>query len=186
MAVIQGLRAQILPASVVTIGMFDGVHRGHQALLHACRRRADALHLPAVALTYDPHPARVLHPDVPVRLLTPRAEKLRRLQASAIDAVVVAHFTHAFSLLSADEYLTLVVDALHPRAIVVGYRTTFGRGRAGTADVLRAFGARAGIAVEIVPPVEIRGMPVSSSLIRRTLDEGEVEAAAELLGYRYT
>ncbi|OPZ80882.1 MAG: Riboflavin biosynthesis protein RibF [bacterium ADurb.Bin429] len=161
------------------------MHRGHQALLHSCRRRADALRLPAVALTYDPHPLRVLHPDAPVRLLTPVEEKLRRLQASAIDEVIVTRFTHDFSLLSPEEFLRAVVDALHPRAIVVGYRTTFGRDRAGTADVLRDFGARTGIEIEVVPPVEIRGMPVSSSLIRRTLEEGNVEEAAELLGYRY-
>jgi riboflavin kinase/FMN adenylyltransferase len=185
MAVIRGLQAETKAASVLTLGMFDGVHRGHQALLHRCRRRADALGVPAVALTYDPHPSRVLRPDAPVRLLTPIDEKLQRLQGYPIDDIVVAHFTLEFSQLSPEEYLRQVIAALHPRAIVVGYRTTFGKNRGGTADVLQAFGARDGIEIIIVPPVEVLDIPVSSSLIRQRLDAGDVATAAELLGYRY-
>lgn len=185
MAIIRGLQAGIAPASVVTLGMFDGIHRGHQALLHQCRRQADRHALPAIVLTYDPHPSRVLRPDVPVRLLTPLPEKLERLGEYPVESIVIAHFSLAFSQLSPDDYLQQVIAALHPRVIVVGYRTTFGKGRAGTAEVLQELGTQYGIEIVIVPPVEISGAPVSSSLIRQRLDTGDVFTAAELLGYRY-
>jgi riboflavin kinase/FMN adenylyltransferase len=185
MIIHHGLDVGLLPASVVTLGMFDGVHQGHQALLHGCLRQAERLGLPAVVLTYDPHPSRVLRPEAPVRQLTPLPEKLARLGRYPLDQIVIARFTPEFAQLGAEEYLERVIASLHPKAIVVGYRTTFGKGRAGTAEVLTAFGARAGIAVEIVPPVAVRGVPVSSTQIRESLDRGDVAFAAELLGYRY-
>ena len=186
MTITYGLQPNLLDASVVTLGMFDGVHRGHQALLGACRAHADRLGLPAVALTYEPHPTRVLRPGVPLRLLTLLPEKLARLERADITRVVIAEFTAAFSQLSPEAYLRLLCDALHPRVVVVGYRTTFGHARAGTADVLRALGTALGFAVEIVEPVLVAGAPVSSSRIRACLDAGDVALAAELLGYRYT
>jgi riboflavin kinase/FMN adenylyltransferase len=102
-----------------------------------------------------------------------------------LEHVVIAHFTLEFSHLSPEAYLRHVVDALHPCAIVVGYRTTFGKDRAGTADVLRQLGDDWGIEIVIVPPIEVNDLPVSSSMIRQRLDAGDVAAAAELLGYRY-
>jgi len=186
MKVFHGIRPDLLPASVVTLGMFDGVHRGHQALLHSCRAHADRQALPAVALTYAPHPSQVLRPDMPVRLLTLLPEKLDRLAHYAMDAVVIAEFTRAFSQLSPEEYLRDVLMAgLHPRMVVVGYRTTFGRARAGTAEVLREMGRQLGFDVEVVSPIEVAGSAVSSSRIRECLEQGEVEMAADLLGYRY-
>lgn len=186
MKVIQGIHANLLPASAVTLGMFDGVHSGHQALLQSCRRHADMLGVPAVALTYEPHPSRILRPDLPLRLLTPLPEKLERLALAAMDYTVIAEFTREFSQITADDFLSDVLSAaLHPRIVVAGYRTTFGHGRAGSADVLQSFGAAHGFTIEIVPPVEVAGGPVSSSLIRQSLDDGQIELAAARLGYRY-
>jgi riboflavin kinase/FMN adenylyltransferase len=186
MQVLRGIDPDRLPASVVTLGMFDGVHRGHQALLSACRAHADRLGLPAVALTYDPHPSRVLRPDAALRLLTPLSEKLELLARAGMDYVAIAEFTHTFSELSAEAFLhNLLIAGLHPRVIVAGYRTTFGHGRAGTAEVLRAFGTAHGVEVDIVEPIEVAGGPVSSTRIRQSLDAGQVALAAELLGYRY-
>lgn len=186
MKVIHGIRTDLLPAAVVTLGMFDGVHCGHQALLSSCRLHADRLGLPAVALTYAPHPSQVLAPDKPVRLLTLLPEKLERLERSTMDTVVIAEFTRAFSLLSAECFLRdVLMAALHPRVVVVGYRTTFGHARGGTADVLRAVGPSLGFDVDVVEPVEVAGAPVSSSRIRTCLDAGDVTLAAALLGYRY-
>lgn len=185
MNIIRGLEHKTLPACVLTLGMFDGVHRGHQALLHSCLRHAGSRQLPAVALTYDPHPSAVLRPDHPVRLLTPLPEKIALLQGYPLEHLVIARFTREFAQLSPEAYLRLVVDALHPRTIVVGYRTTFGKDRGGTADVLREFGDAWDIEIIIVPPIEVNGQPVSSSIIRRQIEAGEVAAAAELLGYRY-
>ncbi|MHB0937526.1 MAG: bifunctional riboflavin kinase/FAD synthetase [Armatimonadota bacterium] len=181
-----GLHSDIVPASVVTLGMFDGVHRGHQALLAACRRHADRLGLPAVALTYEPHPARVLRPDAGVRLLTPLPEKIERLGQYGMDLVAVGEFTHAFSQLTPEQFLRDALDAsFHPRVVVAGYRTTFGHARAGTATVLREFGGELGFEVDIVEPIEVAGAPVSSTRVRDCLDNGDVRTAAELLGYRY-
>ncbi|MHB9129615.1 MAG: bifunctional riboflavin kinase/FAD synthetase [Armatimonadota bacterium] len=186
MQVVQGIRPDILPASVVTLGMFDGVHRGHQALLHGCRLHAGRLGVPAVALTYEPHPSRILRPDQPLRLLTLLAEKLERLSHYAMDEVVIADFTLAFSQLTAEQFVAeVLLPAFHPQVIVTGYRTTFGRGRGGNAMVLRELGGQLGFDVQIVEPILIAGEPVSSTRIRHCLDEGDVDLAAELLGYPY-
>lgn len=186
MKVIHGLYPDIVPSSVLTLGMFDGVHRGHQALLASCRRHADHLGVPAVALTYEPHPTRVLRPDLPLRLLTPLQEKVERLLHYGMDVIAIADFTLEFSRQSADAFLhDVLLASFHPRTVVAGYRTTFGHERAGTAAVLREFGTYKGFAVEIIEPIEVAGGPVSSTRIRACLDRGEVEVAAELLGYRY-
>lgn len=186
MQVLRGIHPGLLPASVVTLGMFDGVHRGHQALLGACRRQADRLGLPAVALTYEPHPTQVLRPDTPVRLLTPLPEKLERLEQATMDYTVVVDFTHAFSQLTPDAFLRdVVVASLHPQVVVVGYRTTFGHDRTGSAAVLRTLAATLGFTAEVIEPVEVAGGPASSSRIRACLDAGNVVLAEQLLGYRY-
>lgn len=186
MQVIRGIRPNLLSASVVTLGMFDGVHRGHQALLHACWSHADKCGLPAVALTYEPHPSVILRPERAVRLLTPLPEKLALLAKARMDDVVIPEFSREFSQLSAEAFLRdILMAALHPQIIVAGYRTTFGHARAGTAAVLQAYGREHGIPIDIIPPFEVAGGPVSSTRIRQCLGEGNVEVAAELLGYRY-
>lgn len=186
MQVIHGLQPNITPASALTLGMFDGVHLGHQALLAACRRQADRLGLPAVLLTYEPHPTRVLRPDVRLRLLTPLPEKIERLHNHGMDIVAIADFTPDFSRLTPEEFLReALLASFHPAVVVAGYRTTFGHARAGTAEVLLALGEQLGFAVEIVPQVEVAGGPVSSTRIRNCLEQGDVETAAILLGYRY-
>jgi riboflavin kinase/FMN adenylyltransferase len=186
MKVIRGIHQDILPASVITLGMFDGVHRGHQALLTRCREHADQLHLPAVALTYEPHPSYILRPDQPVRLLTPLAEKLALLAQWGMDYVVIPEFTQDFSRLLPEEFVhNVLLTALHPHTVVAGYRTTFGHMRAGTAAVLRELGETFDFTVDIVEPIEVDGGPVSSTRIRESLADGNVHLAAELLGYRY-
>ncbi len=186
MRVIHGLYPDIVPASALTLGMFDGVHRGHQALLAACRRQADRLGVPAVALTYEPHPSRMLHPEAPLHLLTPLPEKIDRLGHYGMDLVAVAAFTAAFSRWSPEQFLReALVASFHPRLVVAGYRTTFGHARAGHAETLRRQGAALGFAVEIVEPIAVAGGPVSSTRIRACLLSGDVATAAELLGYRY-
>jgi riboflavin kinase/FMN adenylyltransferase len=186
MRVIQGIRSNLLPASVVTLGMFDGVHRGHQALLQACREHADRLGVPAVALTYEPHPSVVLRPDNPVKLLTPLPEKLERLAAYRMDYVIIAEFTRDFSQLAPMRFLRDVLQsALHPAMVVAGYRTTFGHDRAGSAAILQGGGHELGFGVEIVSPVQLQGGPVSSSRIRAELAQGAVADVIPLLGYPY-
>lgn len=186
MEVVAGTRPDVVSAAVVTLGMFDGVHRGHQVLLQTCKREAAIRGLPAVALTYEPHPSFLLHPEHPVPLLTPLKEKLLHLARCGMDYTVIPHFTREFSLLSPQDFLCdVLVASLHPVLVVAGYRTTFGHGRAGNAGVLREFAKRHAIAVEIVEPIEVAGCPVSSSRIRQCLAEGNVELASSLLGYHY-
>lgn len=187
MQIIRGIRPDIFPASVVTLGMFDGVHLGHQALLRACRAHADRLGLPAVALTYEPHPVKVLHPEIPLQLLTTLPEKLQLLAEWGMDATVVAEFTPEFALLTPTDFISDVLcHALHPAQVVAGYRTTFGRERAGSAVVLQQLGNECRFAVEIIPPVEASLGAISSTGIRKLLADGQVKTASEMLGHYYT
>lgn len=186
MKVIRGIHPDLLDHSVVTLGMFDGVHRGHQALLQSCRRHALLLECPAVVLTYEPHPSQILRPDYPIKLLTPLPEKLELLAGATMDMTVIPEFTPEFSCISPEQFIReVVLDALHPDVIVVGYRTTFGHARAGNADLLLELGRKLGFAVQVVEPVEVTGTPVSSTRIRQCLERGDVRDCAELLGYPY-
>lgn len=186
MRIIRGIGPDLVPASAVTLGMFDGVHRGHQVLLAACRAHADALGLPAVALTYEPHPSHVLRPDLPTPLLTTLDEKLDLLARHGMDVAVVAEFTRTFSQLEAGDFIRSVLcHSLHPVALVAGYRTTFGHDRGGNAALLGHLAHGCAFEVEIVPPVEVAGGPVSSSRIRQLLLTGELAEANTLLGYPY-
>lgn len=171
-----------LRGSAVAIGNFDGVHRGHQALLELARERAAARGARAVALTFEPHPAKVLSPDSAPRLLTTPARKLERLRTAGMDAVVVQRFDRDFARNSAEEFVErFLVAGLGAADVVVGWDFTFGRGRAGNPEVL-AHLARGSFQVHTVQPVRQAGEVVSSTRIRQLLGEGQVEAAAELLG----
>ena len=169
--------------TVVTIGNFDGVHRGHQEVLaQAKARAADLGGLAVVALTFDPHPMRVLRPDhAPLMLSEPegRAELLGRYGA---DAVLILPFTKEVSNWSPEEFIQRVlVDALHVKAVVVGENFRFGHKAAGHVDTLIAAGAEAGFQVFGLS-LAGDGQPWSSTYIRARLAEGDVEAAAEALG----
>lgn len=186
MEVVHGIRADFLPGAAVTMGMFDGVHRGHQALLRACRLHADRLGLPAVALTYEPHPFQVLHPEAEAHLLTLLPEKVELLERFGMDYVLVAEFTLDFSRLTPEAFVqSVVVDTVHPRVVVVGYRSSFGHDRAGSSSLLVELGARLVFAVEVVEPVLVQGEPASSSRIRQCLLEGDLALATAMLGSPY-
>ncbi|MCE9579447.1 MAG: bifunctional riboflavin kinase/FAD synthetase [Deltaproteobacteria bacterium] len=172
-----------LPTPVVALGNFDGVHLGHRALFAATIRAARAIGGTAVALTFAPHPSTILAPARAPRLLTARARKLELIAAAGIDATVIVPFTPATAQLSADEFIDgIVVRALAARHVVVGWDFCYGRARAGTVETLRAHGARAGFAVEVVDKVEIDGAVASSTGIRAALTIGDVAAARQLLG----
>jgi riboflavin kinase/FMN adenylyltransferase len=167
--------------TAVAIGNFDGVHVGHRALI----RRAGELARPAIALTFDPHPSAVLAPRV-VDQLTSLARRCELLGEAGADAVVVEPFTRELAALEADEFIDrIVLRALGARTIVVGYDFSYGKGRAGSVDTLRAHAARAGVAVEVVAPVEVGGEIASSTHVRAHLRAGELAAAERLLGRRW-
>jgi riboflavin kinase/FMN adenylyltransferase len=173
-----------LKGGVVAIGNFDGVHRGHQAVIAAAVARARALDRSALALTFEPHPRTFLRPHEPLFRLTDDAARLRLLAASGLDGALVLTFDAAFAALGAEEFVrTILVERLAIAGAVIGYNFHFGRGRAGSPAFLQEQGARHGFAVEVLPPLQHQGRPVSSSAIRTALAEGRVAEAAELLGH---
>ena len=170
----------------VSIGNFDGVHRGHAALLSELRRQATDIGGPAVALTFDPHPVELLRPEqTPPRLCTPQ-ERARLLQVSGADEVLVLRATRQLLTLSAEEFFQQVIrQRLDAHALVEGNNFGFGRGRGGDVHTLAQLCQPAGIRLSVVPPVIVEGVEVSSSRIRAVLMRGAIGEATSLLGHAY-
>jgi riboflavin kinase/FMN adenylyltransferase len=169
---------------VVAIGNFDGVHRGHRAVIGTAVERARAAHRPAALLTFEPHPRSFFRPDEPSFQLTSEAAKLRLLAATGLDGAVVLTFDAALAGLSAEAFVEqILLERLAVTGAVVGFNFHFGKDRRGTPDFLVAQGARHGFSVDVVPPFQLDGQRVSSGAIRDALAAGQVAAAAELLGY---
>jgi riboflavin kinase/FMN adenylyltransferase len=172
----------------VTVGNFDGVHRGHQALVAAARKQADAVGGPAVVVTFDPPPHLVLHPDSgpPRPPLTTLADRAELLHKAGADHVVILRTSPALLALSAEAFFEdVIARQLGAKAVVEGYDFRFGRGRAGTTATLRELCAAAGLAFEEVSQVMHRDEPVSSSRVRAAIVNGDVARAAELLARPY-
>ena len=186
MRVIRHLRD--LPPSLhggaVAIGNFDGVHRGHQAVIAEAAQVADALAAPALVVTFEPHPRAVFRPDDPPFRLTPRRAKFELFGALGVAATVVFRFDRRFAATEAKDFVRDVLFAgLGARHVVVGRDFHFGRGRAGTAELMRELGRAAGVAVTAVAPVlDQAGQPYSSSRARELLRAGQPEDAAVILG----
>ena len=169
--------------SVVTVGNFDGVHLAHQALLRRVLEIARAKNLAAVAVTFEPHPSRVLAPHNAPPLLTPLAVKQALIAATGIDLLLVLPFTRDFSLWSPQDFAQMVfIDALKASTVVVGDNFHFGHRQSGTPALLAEIGNRSGFAVIVLLRLFLRGRAVSSSEIRRLLDEGNISLADRLLG----
>jgi riboflavin kinase / FMN adenylyltransferase len=173
-----------LAGCAVALGNFDGVHRGHQALFSAVIARAQANGKPAVAATFDPHPGKVLFPDLAPKLLTPLSLKLDLMEAMGLDAVVLQSFDRSYAALTAEEFLARdLFGGLAPDVVVVGPDFTYGSGRSGDAATLRAACGERSVSFFQHPPVTVDGGGVvSSTKIREFVAEGRVAAAALLLG----
>src|SRR6187399_2969424 len=170
--------------AVAAIGNFDGVHRGHRAVIDAAVARAAAFGSPAIAVTSEPHPRNVLRPSDPVFRLTDARSKLRLLATTGLDGALVLTFDKAFAALSAEDFVSrILVGQLGIRGATIGFDFHFGHRRGGSPAFLSEQGARYGFTVETAPPLEDEGRPVSSSSIRAALAEGRVVEATELLGY---
>ncbi|UCF20558.1 MAG: bifunctional riboflavin kinase/FAD synthetase [Gemmatimonadota bacterium] len=173
--------------TAITVGTFDGVHRGHWAVLQRLCEVAQRDGLLSVLVTFDPHPLKVVRPELAPRLLTTPNEKKEILTLSGIDYAVFLSFTRSLSLYLPDEFVHEVLLArLGLRYLVVGYDHGFGRGRQGDAETMRRIGARRGFEVEIKEPELMDGQAISSSRIRQALTEGAVERAAQGLGRPYS
>ena len=174
--------AEFGPA-VVSVGNFDGVHRAHQQVVSHMAERAHAIGGKAVVVTFDPHPFRILRPDVAPKLLAPLPLKLKLLESARVDAVLVLPFTRDLSLMSAHDFAKeVLVNTLHAREVHEGYNFHFGHKAQGNVKTLGALGEELGFGVKIYSELLLRGHHVSSSEIRKLIAEGRVDRARALLG----
>jgi riboflavin kinase/FMN adenylyltransferase len=173
--------------TALTVGTFDGVHRGHLDVLGRLVARSRALAMPSLLVTFEPHPLEVLNSAAAPRLLTTREEKLAVLRATGLDYVAILPFTKELASQSAEHFVDRVLrERFRMGALLIGHDHGFGRGREGDVDTLRVLGAGRGFAVEVVPPVATdTGDAVSSTLIRRAVAAGDLAAAAAALGRDY-
>jgi riboflavin kinase / FMN adenylyltransferase len=173
-----------LRGATVAIGNFDGVHRGHKAVIAAALEVGRALGKPAAALTFEPHPRAFFSPDEPLFRLTPEAAKLRLLAAAGLNGAIVLTFNAELAKLSAEDFVQRVlVDRFAVSGAAIGFNFHFGANRAGSPEFLQAQGKQHGFVVDIVPPLLDGGRPVSSGPIRAALAAGRLDDAAEFLGY---
>jgi riboflavin kinase/FMN adenylyltransferase len=178
-----GAHPDALTGGVVAIGNFDGVHRGHRAVIAAAVDHAMALGRPAVALTFEPHPRLLLRPHEPMFRLSDETAKLRLLAATGLDGAVVLTFDAGLAALSAKDFIArILVERLAVAGAAIGFDFHYGKDRSGSPTFLLEEGRRLGFPAEIVPPLEDEGRAVSSSAIRAALAAGRVVEAAELLG----
>lgn len=172
---------------VITVGTFDGVHRGHQDVLARLVARAKAVGATSLVLTFEPHPLQVVNPSAAPPLLTTFQEKCEIIAQSGVEHAVVLPFTPSLAALGAEEFVDDVLRARFGMTeLLVGHDHGFGRGRLGDIDVLRSLGASRGFGVTVLDPVaSTDGQPVSSTVIRRAVTDGDMKTAADGLGRPY-
>jgi riboflavin kinase / FMN adenylyltransferase len=174
--------ARLQGETILTIGAFDGVHRGHQALIASVIERARATGRQAALMTFHPHPAVVLAPARAPKYLTTPGEKIALLEELGLDLVVLLPFNHDVANTTAQDFMRMVRERLGLRELWVGADFALGRGREGNVDRLRELGQEMGYEVHVMPPVIEGGAPISSTRIRGLIQHGEVAEAAQLLG----
>ena len=171
----------------LAIGVFDGVHLGHQAVLRRALGDAQKAGGTAVAVTFDPHPIRVLRPELAPRLLTSTPHKLQLIRDLGIAHILLIPFDHSFAATDPADFIRALDAAARPlREICVGFEWSFGKGRAGNLALLKILGAELGFAEVGVPAVEMDGEVISSTLIRGAVEKGDLTRAARMLGREFT
>jgi riboflavin kinase/FMN adenylyltransferase len=169
------------------IGVFDGVHLGHQAVISTSAEHARAEDGTPVVITFDPHPIKVLRPDNAPHLLTATEHKIQLIRALGVEHLLVIHFDRDFAATPPEKFVQqLVEDAKPLREICVGHEWSFGKGRAGNLELLKKLGAQHGFRVVGIPPVTVNGEVVSSTAIRAAVEAGDFSRAAAMLGREYT
>jgi len=169
-------------STLVSVGNFDGVHRAHSHVLREIVARAHSSGGKAVAVTFEPHPVRILRPESGLKLLTPTLEKLRLLESTGIDAVLLLPFGRDLSLMTPRDFAeSILQNGLHAREVDEGFNFRFGHKAAGDTKLLAELGREMGFEVRVYPEMTLRGEPVSSSQIRKLLREGRVSRARHLL-----
>lgn len=188
MKIIQGTRTLQTPfqASVLTIGNFDGVHLGHQALVRRVVELAGQLGVPSVVMTFEPHPVKVLYPDRKLHRIFDIEDQIEMLGKLGVDFLVIEPFSREFSQLPPERYLLeWIYKPFVPEKLVVGYDFSFGANRQGSIDFLKEHAKPLGFEVEVVPPVKVGDVLVSSTRIRQAVEIGDVKLAGDLLGRRF-
>ncbi len=171
---------------VITLGNFDGIHIGHQRIFQKVIDTAKRMGGESVAITFEPHPLKVLSPERCPPLITPFRKKMMFMEQTGIEKVLCLRFTKTFSEISPPDFIkTILLERVGAKKIIIGYNYRFGKGKAGTVDSLKKICASFGIDVEVVEAFIIDDIPVSSSKIRELIREGEVEKATKLLGREY-
>ncbi len=172
---------------IVTIGTFDGVHLGHQAIFSKMKEEAKRTGGETIVITFFPHPRLVLYQDsVNLKFINTREKKIERLEKIGIDHLIIIPFTKEFARNSSEQFVTdYVVKYVHPAKVIIGYDHHFGKNREGNIRLLERLKQKLGYEVEEVPPFYIDGAPVSSTRIRDLLHDGNVKEANRMLGYEY-
>lgn len=186
--VIKGLEPlkEKYPNLVLTIGNFDGIHIGHQRILRRVVQRAKELGGISMAMSFDPHPVKVLSPERGLKLMTTNEEKARVMEALGIEKLLLVNFNSEFARLEPDAFVKeVLVEKLAPREIIVGHNYAFGKGRKGNTALLRRRGRKYGFKLSVVRHAKLKGKVVSSSRTRMKIEKGRVEDAALLLGRPY-
>ena len=171
---------------VLALGTFDGIHRGHSVLLEKTLREAAERHTEATVCTFDRIPAAVLHPERRTGMLMTAEERLRELERRGFDSVCLIPFNAETMSITAEEFMTVLTENLHPVQMVVGFDYRFGRGGLGDPELLARFGEKAGFGVTVTDAVEEDGIKISSTRIRQELENGNIAKANALLGYEYS
>jgi len=174
--------------AVVTVGTFDGVHLGHQAIFNIMKKEANAIGGETVVITFYPHPRIVLGLDSEhLKFINTQEKKINRLEEAGIDHLIIVSFNKAFAGISSEAFINdLVVEKINPKIVVTGFDHHFGKGRGGSFDMLSKIGKEKGFKVIKVEAQYVNDVPVSSTKIRKLLNNGAVLAANNFLGYEYS
>ncbi len=189
MKIIDGIEnvKQRLPYPVLTIGNFDGVHLGHQALFRMLIERAKKHNGTSIVFTFVPHPLRVIAPERAPKLLTTYKEKIRLIKNYGIDIIICINFTKEFASITAEDFIkNILCKILEVKEILIGSNYKFGKGRKGSPELLKAIGKECGFSVRVVDEIKINNSIVSSSKIRTLIAKGRVDEAAKFLGRPYS
>ena len=178
--------ANILKPTVLTLGVFDGLHLGHQRIMQTVVDRAKVVEAHATAITFDPHPRAVLHPETAPPLLQTLDQRLANFELLSIEQAIVVKFDRDFASQPAEDFLTNIIrDRLHAKEVYLGKGFAFGKNRGGNIELLRQKSMELGFVADEVDEVQIRGIRISSSAIRKLLSEGRINLARRMLGRPY-
>jgi riboflavin kinase / FMN adenylyltransferase len=178
--------ANILRPTVLTLGVFDGLHLGHQLIMRTVVERAKSADAVSTAITFDPHPRAVLHPESAPPLLQTLDQRLANFEVLGIEQVIVIPFDREFAAQPAEDFLhDIIHDRLHAKEVYLGKGFAFGKGRGGNINLLRNMSDRLGFHADEVPEVQLRGRRISSSAIRKLLDAGQINLSRRMLGRPY-